>query len=352
VRYLYKIYSPYDGFRPQNIPDRLVDGRFLALGWAKYIDALRVGDEVWIVFTGTGFENGVYVQGLVASINASASTVQLRVRRSSVTTPLTDKATSDALRAAVSVRKRQVFLWPADRQLQNNCLVADCGDHKCLACDVWNGLPQIEQAHYRAPAALRGMTVIPAYWIIPPRCYLYYGGRPPAPWNRRVTEMFAAFKVGEERYSFPLGAGIDAALRTRREAGFDAIIPIPLSPEKAAAGELDRVAALAAELARLTGTRVRAHLKLVGPISKRRMQAQGFTPTQFQARYRSLLQVDPDIINLRRIVLLDDVITKGSTLSVAAAVIRAVNPAIEFVIASAGQMIITAVVADQNGPAW
>jgi len=46
------------------------------------------------------------------------------------------------------------------------------------------------------------------------------------------------------------------------------------------------------------------------------------------------------------------VITKGSTLSVAEAAIRAVNPMIEIVAATAGQMIVKAVVADENGPAW
>jgi hypothetical protein len=324
----------------------------LTLGWAKYLDALNVGDEVWIVFTGKGFENGVYVQGLVASIDADASEVQLRVRKSSTTTPLTDAGTSAALLAAVSVRNRQVFIWPADRELRENCRAADCGERRCLDCDVWTGMPQIDAAHYEAPKALRGLSVVPAYWIIPARCFLYYNGRQPAPWNRRVTELFGAFKVGERRYAYPLAAGMAAALRARGEAGFEAIVPIPLSPEKAAAGELDRTAALAAELGRLIGTRVRSYLSLVEPISKRRMLAQGHTPTQFKARYRRFLQVDSAVGNLRRIILLDDVITKGSTLSVAVSAIKTVNPEIEIVVAAAGQMIVMAVVADQNGPAW
>ena len=352
MRYLYKINSGYDGFTPQRIPERLMGGRILKLGWAKYLDVLRLRDEVWVVFVGGRFEPGVYVQGLVASIDAEAGTVDVRVREFSTTAPLTDAETSAALRNAVNVRYRQVFLWPADRKLQERCEVGDCAKRQCLTCDVWDSIPQIEPAHYCPPAALRGMTVVPAYWIIPPRCYLYYHGRAPAPWITRVTQMFSAYKVGEARYAFPLAAGIDAALTARGEAGFDAIVPIPLSPEKIAAGELDRTATLAAELSRLTGTRTRNYLSLAEPISKRRMQAQGYTPTQFQARYRNLLRIDPRLADLGRILLLDDVITKGSTMAVVAASIRALNPDIEIVIAAAGQMIVTAVVVDDNGPAW
>ncbi len=352
MRYLYKIYAPYDGFYPARIPQRLVDGRFLCLGWTKYIDALEVKDEVWIVFTGPRFQNGVYVQGLVDSIDPNAGEVRLRVRRFSTNTPLTDAQTSEALLAAVNSRYRQVFLWPADHLLQENCHVAECGNRQCLRCQVWDGLPQIEAAHYIPPPSLRGETVVPAYWAIPTRCYLYYGNRAPAPWNRRITNMFADFKVGEGRYAFPFAAGIQAALHTRGLTGFDGIVPIPLSPEKAEAKELDRTGALATEVGRLIATKVYRHLSLSAPISKRRMLAQFFTLTQFKDRYRQYLQVDPAIAGLSRILLLDDAITRGSTLSVAIRAIRQVAPAMDIVVVSAVQMILKDVVADQNGPAW
>ena len=350
MRYLYKINSAYDGFAPKKIPERLVDGRFLTLGWAKYLDELRVHDEVWIVFIGAGFQNGVYVQGLVATINAGKSEIRLRVRRSSTTTPLTDGPTSKALLGAVSVRYRQVFLWPAE--LREQCEAPDCAERKCLTCDVWNGVPQIDQAHITAPPGLRDVAVVPAYWIIPPRCFLYYNGRQPAPWVRRVTDMFRDFKVGEKRYAYPFAAGMTAALRARGEVDFDAIVPIPLSPEKAKAGELDRTGVLAAELGRLIDTRTRAYLSLSDPISKRRLLAQGYTATEFKTRYRQFLQIDRRIEDLHRIALVDDVITKGTTLSVVVAAIRGVNPNIEIVVVTAGQMIVKAAVADENGPAW
>ena len=352
MRYLYKINSAFDGFKPSRIPDRLQDGRLLILGWAKYLDAVRLRDEVWIVFIGRGFENGVYVQGLVESINSAAGEVTLRVRKQSSTCPLSDPATSAALVAAVSVRYRQVFLWPADRQIMMNCKADNCLQRLCLNCDDWGGMPQIEANHFRPPASIRNVTAAPGYWIIPPRCFLYYNGRQPAPWIRRATDMFAAFKVGEKRYAFPFAAGIHAALKERGEDGFEAIVPIPLSPEKADARELDRAATLAAELGRLVGVPSRPLLTLDGPISKRRMLTQGYTKGQFMSRYRQLLRVNPLIADLNRIILLDDVITYGSTLSVAISAIKEVNPAIEIIVAAAGQMVVKDAVMDQNGPAW
>jgi predicted amidophosphoribosyltransferase len=158
--------------------------------------------------------------------------------------------------------------------------------------------------------------------------------------------------VGEERYAFPFAAGIQAGLDARGLANFDAIVPIPLSPEKAAAGELDRCKALAVHLGRLTGIPVRQYLSLSQPISKRRLQAQGCRPAEFIARYRGYLEVDNRIARYERVLLLDDAITKGSTLSAALAEIQMVKPNLDVVVAAAGQMILKAVVGDENGPAW
>ena len=352
MRYLYKINSRYDGFTPRQIPERLNDGRFLTLGWSKYLDALNLRDEVWVVFIGGHFEHGVYVRGLVDGIDATAGTIRIRVRDHKTAEPLTDQETSISLCKAVAVRYRQVFLWPEDQPFQEACELADCAGNKCLNCDLWNALPRIDQAHYRQPAILRDITVVPAYWIIPRRCYLYYNSRQPTPWIAQVSQMFNAFKVGEKKYSYPFAAGMQAALNVRGLIDFDAIIPIPLSPEKAAAQEFNRTAELSYHLGRLIGIRAKSYLSLASPISKRRMLTQNYTVAEFRRNYAEKLQSDLRIANLSRVLLLDDVITTGSTLAVAAAAIRAVNPAIDIVVVAAGQMVVKKVVADQNGPAW
>ena len=213
-------------------------------------------------------------------------------------------------------------------------------------------MPIIESAHYRKPGALRGEVVIPAYWTIPNRCYLYTGRRTPAPWHKRITAIFGAFKIGERRFAYPLAAGIAAALKKRCQENFDAIVPIPLSPEKAAKGELNRTAILAYELSCSINAPRKQHLSLNRPISRRRMLAQGHTLTQFKNQYRQFLDVDPAIASYRRILLLDDAITRGATMSVAAGMIRAMAPSVEITMAAAAQMIVLEAISDQNASSW
>ena len=82
------------------------------------------------------------------------------------------------------------------------------------------------------------------------------------------------------------------------------------------------------------------------------MIAQGHTASHFKRRYEQFLQVDPSFAQLHRILLVDDVITRGSTLSVAVAKIRSLHPGVEVIVTAAGQMVVKDAVADVNGPAW
>jgi len=166
VRYLYKIYVPFDGFHPRVVGQRLQDGRFLRLGWKQYLDAVALQDEVWIVFTGGRISPGVYVQGLVAQIDDVAGEILLRVRNHDSARPLSDPATSERARALVAKRGRQVFPWSADPNVDDICEVARCGLRRCKSCHLWRSLPRIDPTHYNAPKSLRGMSVIPAYWIM------------------------------------------------------------------------------------------------------------------------------------------------------------------------------------------
>jgi predicted amidophosphoribosyltransferase len=78
-----------------------------------------------------------------------------------------------------------------------------------------------------------------------------------------TNQLFYRFKVGMAGLVFPLALGIYKALRERGLLDFDCIVPTPLSPDKAAAGEINRTALLANELARLLGTRVADVLQLM-----------------------------------------------------------------------------------------
>lgn len=121
-------------------------------------------------------------------------------------------------------------------------------------------------------------------------------------------------------------------------------MPIPLSPEKEQAGEIHRTRLLSAELERLLGFSVRDVLSLERPISKRAMREAGHNEREFEADYRAALIVDETGDPPERLLLGDDVCTKGSTLTAAFQVLRESFPGLEVLASSAGQMTLRRVV--------
>jgi predicted amidophosphoribosyltransferase len=190
---------------------------------------------------------------------------------------------------------------------------------------------------------------VPAYWVIPSRCYLNYEGEAITLTVRQSSNLFYRFKTGIANLAFPLALGLYRALRKRGLIDFDAVVPIPLSPDKAEAGEINRTALLAEELAMLFGTTVASVLSLKQPISKHRLRTDlGLSAKQFEQHYRQALTVDPGARGLSRILLLDDVCTEGSTLRCGVQTIREINECCTIVAVTAGQMILKSVVRDKT----
>lgn len=355
MRFLYKIYSGYDGFSPKQIPNRFVERKDLDLGWLRYLDTVEVGDEVWIYFHGPhNFIPGVYVKGFVRSIDRNEYKIRLRVRYFSISDPLTDRDESGRIGAIVSVRNRQVFLYPEHWLTAPTCTLdggADsCKVRLCDECPSWKALPMISRASFAMPHRIPGDLVArysPAYWVIPSRCYLHKVGKIRSAIHH-ASDTFMRFKVGEESLSYPLALGIYTNLIKRGLVDFDCIVPIPLSPNKAAAGEIHRTRLLAKELARLLNIPVVELLGLKVPISKRILRTQlGLTALQFEMNYSAALRCDPLPATSRRVLLVDDVCTEGSTLRCCVLTLRTVSPDAEVSIATAGQMIMKAVVKNE-----
>src|SRR5437763_1156105 len=102
MKFLYKIYSGYDGFTPRCIAARLRAGKYLKLGWSRYLDSVDPGAECWIYFHGPHtFTNGVYVKGFISDIDRKLNSVLLRVREQSDSAPLTDPETTGRIADAV-----------------------------------------------------------------------------------------------------------------------------------------------------------------------------------------------------------------------------------------------------------
>ncbi len=251
MRWVYKIWSGYDGFRPSQIPHRVRPGGELDLGWAKYADVAEPGDDVWVWFyQGDRFTPGVYAKGIVESIDPLKQQLVLQTQEWGASTPLTTPKENAVLAAVVAPRGRQVFVLPDDFRRFDDCTAKITGAGSCLLrqcdyCTVWPRLPVIKPQHVHTPDLLAGRVVAfaPAYWVVANRSFA---------WNRSgdvrlgvndTTRMFYRFKTGEAALAYPLAKGVVAALAKRQLLEADAIVPVPLSPEKAKAKEIHHAAA-------------------------------------------------------------------------------------------------------------
>lgn len=352
MRFLYKIHSGYDGFAPQRIPERLESEKRLKLGWKRYLDAVHIGDEVWVYFHGPHkFENGVYAKGIVQKIDHQHQTVFIRLRSSSVTDPLTDPATSQKVARAVAPRYLQVFLFPEEWVAVHACdmdaTATSCQARRCEPCPTWQALPLIDPSDCDRPVRLHPEVrpVVAAYWVIPSRCFLHKKVGPSA---YRTSHLFYRFKIGEKSLAYPLALGMYESLRKRKEIDFDCLVPIPLSPDKARAKEIHRTRLLANELSKLMGIDMLDCLSLTSPVSKRRLLHLGYSAAYFRDKYYGALSVRRRIISKKRVLLVDDVSTEGTTLDCAFRRIREAHPDAEVSAVTAGQMIMKAVVKDQK----
>lgn len=320
MRFIYKIWSGYDGFVPSQVESRTLPGELLRLSWDRYIDQVDKADEVWLFFHGPHrFANGVYVKGSVHSVDLVRGTVDLKVRTSSATLPLTVNETAEQIANLVRLRGIQAFLVPQEWQPVPECTAlttgTTCRRRQCEWCPVWeDGFPRAVE--YRPPERV-GREVsryVAGYWVIPRRCFLRKSSISTG--IRKTSELFYGFKTGQKSLAYPLSLALYFALTEDPAFDCDSIVPVPLSPEKRARGEFDRTLALARELSKFLGCRVSRSLGLSNPISKRVFLNKGGTVVQFEKAYRKelVLKADPG----GRVLLVDDVGTRGSTLKTCA----------------------------------
>jgi predicted amidophosphoribosyltransferase len=353
MRFVYKINSSFDGFDPSQIPARLDKGDSLKLGWKLYSDQVSLGQEVWVYFRGRGVRPGVYARGTVRANDPASDKVILKVTEYATQAPLSDEGPSSQLAALVKAPGRQVFVLPEAIQSFGFCTLSSsassCAARKCARCPTWKSLPLIGYEDFRMPPSLTSdlADFLPAYWVIPKRSSFVRSAiriRLPI---QRTSETFYRFKFGDSKIAYPLALGMYDVLRRQRRTRFDAIVPIPLSPDKAAAGELHRAGALARHLGQLLGVRVVNALTLNRPISKRKVKAE-LGPYGFHSAYRRALVVDDSVKRYDDILLVDDTCTWGDTLTAAFDGIRNANPTAKVVAATAGQMILKGVVVKKS----
>lgn len=350
MRFLYKIHSGFDGFYPAKISSRIKHDS-LRLRWKRYIDVVEKNSECWVFFHGPHkFEKGVYVKGVISNIDRQNEFVDLKVREYQEKEPLVSQLENERISEVVKVRYRQVFSWPKEWPAEE-CNISMCTNRRCEFCETFKKFSLIDQRHIKRPERLLSekfpeLSVVSAYWIIPPRCYWFRNEIIPD--VHELTRRFYDFKLGEKAYAYPFALAIFKRLEQADLIGFDCIVPIPLSPDKQTKGELHRTRSLALEISNQLRIPVREYLSLRKNASKRGMLSLGYSEVAFRNAYHKALRVRISG-GIRHILLVDDVITRGSTLEQTILKIREHAPDVRITVATAGQMIVKPVVADKRG---
>lgn len=349
MRWIYKIWGGFDGFRPKEIPNRLEPGGELNLGWAKYADVAEPGEEVWVWFhEAQKFTPGVYAKGIVESVDPVAKRLVLQTQDWSDTAPLTTAEENAVLASVVAAKNRQVFVLPDDFRRFDNCTATVAGASSCAArncdyCTYWGGLPVIKKTHVRTSELLAAdlAAFAPAYWVVANRSWAWNNSARLRSGVRATTNLFYRFKTGEAALAYPLAKGMVQALAQRGALEAGAIIPIALSPDKVAAGEIHRTKLLSQSLSRQLQVPMLEAVKLRAPIGKRAAQQAGIAFSDFRTQYASLLDIKVHKLNnLGRIILVDDVCTYGHTLAATVSALRDLGVTGEIVACTAGQMTI------------
>ncbi len=327
--FVYKVNTRYDGLTPARFVERMTDNMTASVGWRHYIDDVELNDEVWMFFLGD-VTPGVYGLATVASVDVATGHVDLRFSRFDPESPVLTGPEARRVVHLVTRARRQVFVYEDVPDITCTALEPDapsCAARECDQCPLFRRLPRVT-AHGRPArlgAPIRNFSA--GLWTVPPRSYREREGVPLSPEERAMRGLTRAFKNGEIGLAYLYAAAIHQSLGELAPGlHWEAVVPIPLSPEKQAAGEVDRVRAIAVELGRLVRAPVRDVLSLTAPAGKRATVRSGGSPARFQELYTQHLVVNSPLPpSVRRVLLVDDVCTTGTTLTVAARALTAAH---------------------------
>jgi predicted amidophosphoribosyltransferase len=321
----------------------------LALAWPASASATTPGDKVAIfVHPSRGIRGGVYVEGVVDSLDPSSAQVLLRVDRLAVDQPLNERSMGRPGSYLQAGGYQDVFMLPDDLAVvQVYATNSSTAPKRGRACH----LPIVAANALAWPPRLSRSyaNYAPAFWVLPADAFLYRAERPVRPEIEAASGLCLRFKFGETALSSALAIAMYEALTVRDLVAFDCVTPIPLSPEKAAAHRPDRARELSLHLADLLGIGSVELLSLETEISKgARRAVDGISAPEFEAEYAANLKVDEIVRDVDRLLVVDDICHEGSTLSAALAAIRSANDDVRAVATVAGQMATRAAVRDDR----
>lgn len=327
--FVYKINTRYGGLTPRRFVERMTDDMTASVGWRHYIDQVELNDEVWLFFLGDVVP-GVYGVATVASVDVATGRVDLRFTEFDPESPVLTGADARRVVRLVTRARRQVFVYEDVPDVTCTALepgAPSCAGRQCDQCPFFRRLPRVT-THSR-PERLDGTVrrFSAGLWTVPPRSYRSRDGVALSPEERAMTALTRAYKSGEIGLAYLYAAAIHQSLSgLSPRLQWQAVVPIPLSPEKQAAGEVDRARAIAVEVSRLVRAPVREVLDLTAPVGKRATLRSGGSIARFAQLYTEHLVVAlPLSPSVRRVLLIDDACTTGTTLSVAARALTAAH---------------------------
>jgi len=354
--YVYRISSSYDGFTPKKIRKRMKDERYLEYSWNQYFDQLAKGDIVFTFFTGRGVLPGVYLISKIDEIKEGKK-AKGKVLEYNMKQPVIPLEEFNRIKRLVFTRPRgSVFVIPPsvypifEKTLSKQVLSdieifekVDCRncsfEEDFRRCPIfspeylvnWN-----KEVDLRIPG-LNG--IVSPFWILPKQSWwmkLSYG-------SHNISKIFYAFKSGYDLYGRLFAEGIIIAIKRNegfRRIKFDLMTNIPLSPEKEAAGESDRVDLICSVLKSVIGVRnIKNMLVLSEPISRRGYKFMGKTSSDFVKDYFRFLEWNKNLnLNDKKVLIVDDVVTDGKTLITFAKKIHKRYPKAQLYAATGGIM--------------
>ena len=353
MKYLYKINSIYDGFTPQKIEERMEKNTFLTFNWKEYFDEVELGDIVFTYFTGSTITKGIY---LICKVSKKLDNKKVlgRVLRYDQKEPLISPSEFTKYEGNIITRpigsvyvipsfldiafedlRKKVTISEIEIEEEANCY--RCETKNCTDCSLLKPNFLIKWDNEVALEIPRVEQVVAPFWIIPRQSH----------WMKKtitehpISRIFYDFKSGYQAYSRLFAFGIQKAIENDprfNNIQFDFILGVPLSPEKKKNNELDRVSELCKVLSVETKIPYFPEgLSLTTHITRREYKRMG--KSTFEADYYASLKIDIEVsLREKTILIIDDVMTDGVTLSVISKKIKDSQPDCHIYGATAGIM--------------
>ena len=255
---------------------------------------------------------------------------------------MSDRATVLANRS----RSRLIYVAPESREDGG-------GKSGFFESPVWAAQPAVDTP--RLEGSIPGLDArVPAYWVKPKRSTAEWPEIQPA------ADRWLGSKYGDTEQAAFLATGIVRQLdydsrRLRESRSKVVIVPVPLDPAKRDAQQDHRTLALAKEVKRLAGASwpIREDLYLTEPFSKRELANQDVSRADIRRRLEeiSALSKEGRADNATtHVLLVDDVITHGSTMKVHASTLRRRYPRAKIIGVAAAQMTVREALGDATIP--